>query len=97
VVHMFEATRMEEQADSFYFSIVPIFGLNAPLIFPIFLKRSLVFPLLSFSSIIKHCSLKKTFLSLLATSSYFLEFCVYLGVPFPLSLAFHFSSFFCYL
>ena len=32
----------------------------------IFLKRSLVFPLLLFSSIIKHCSLKKAFLSLLA-------------------------------
>ena len=31
-----------------------------------FLKRSLVFPLLLFSSIIKHCSLKKAFLSLLA-------------------------------
>ena len=33
------------------FFIVPIFGQNAPLI-PIFLKRSLVFPLLLFSSII---------------------------------------------
>ena len=36
------------------------------LMFPIFLKRSLVFPLLLFSSIIKHSSLKKLFLSLLA-------------------------------
>ena len=34
--------------------------------FLIFLNRSLVFPLLLFSSIIKHCSLKKAFLSLLA-------------------------------
>ena len=34
--------------------------------FPIFLKRSLVFPLLLFYSIIKHCSLK-VFLSYLAT------------------------------
>ena len=32
--------------------------------FPDFLKRSLVFPLLLFPSIIKHCSLKKAFLSL---------------------------------
>ena len=66
----------------FLFFIVPIFGLNAPLIFPIFLKISLVFPLLSFSSIIKHCSLKKTFLSLLDTSSYFLELCLF-GCTFP--------------
>ena len=42
------------------------FSCNAPSMFPIFLKRSLVFPLLLFSSIIKHCSLKKAFLSLLA-------------------------------
>ena len=34
--------------------------------FPIFLKRSLICPLLLFSSIIKHCSLKKAFFSLLA-------------------------------
>ena len=34
--------------------------------FPIFLKRSLVFPFLLFSSIIKHCSLKKALFSLLA-------------------------------
>ena len=39
---------------------------NTPLMFPIFLKGSLVFPLLFLSSIIKHCSLKKAFLSLLA-------------------------------
>ena len=46
--------------------IVSIFGQNAPLMFPIFLKRSLVFPLLLLYSIIKHCSLK-VFLSYLAT------------------------------
>ena len=45
---------------------VPNFGRNAPLTCPIFLKKSLVFPLLLFSSIIKHCLLKKAFLSLLA-------------------------------
>ena len=45
---------------------VPIFGKSVPLIFPIFLKRSLVFPLLLFSSIFKHCSLKKACLSLRA-------------------------------
>ena len=46
--------------------IVPIFGWNVPLIFPVFLTRSLVFSLLLFSSISLHCSLKKAFLSLLA-------------------------------
>ena len=46
--------------------IVPIFGQNIPLIFPVFLKRSLVFPLLLFPSSFIHCSLKKAFLSLYA-------------------------------
>jgi len=45
--------------------IVLIFRQNAHFMFPIFLKGSLIFPLLLFSSIIKHCSLKKIFLSLL--------------------------------
>ena len=45
--------------------IVPILAWNVPLIYPIFLKRSLVFPVLLFSSTL-HCSFKKTFLSLLA-------------------------------
>ena len=43
----------------------PWLGQNAPLMFPIFLKRSLVFPHLLFSSVIKHCSLRKAFLPLL--------------------------------
>ena len=42
-----------------------IFGWNAPLMFPVFLKGSLVAPLLLFSSSFMHCSLKKAF-SLLA-------------------------------
>ena len=46
---------------------VPIFAWNVPLIFPIFLKRSLAFPILLFSSISLHCSFKKPFLSLPAT------------------------------
>ena len=44
--------------------VVPIFGWNVSLIFPIFLKRSLVLPLLLFSSISIHCLLKKAFSSL---------------------------------
>ena len=46
--------------------IVPIFAWNIPLISPVFLKRSLVFPYLLFSSISLHCSLKNAILSLLA-------------------------------
>ena len=46
--------------------IVPISAWNVPLVSLIFLKRSLVFPILLFSSISLHCSLKKAFLSLLA-------------------------------
>ena len=44
----------------------PIFTWNVPLISLIFLKRSLVFPILLFSSISFHWSLRKAFLSLLA-------------------------------
>ena len=46
--------------------IMSILAWNAPLISPILLKRSLVFPILLFSSSYLHCSLKKAFLSLLA-------------------------------
>ena len=45
---------------------VPICAWNVPLISLIFLKRSLVFPILLFSSISLHWSLRKAFLSLLA-------------------------------
>ena len=46
--------------------IVPIFAWNVPLVSLIFLKRSLVFPILLFSSISLHWSSRKAFLSLLA-------------------------------
>ena len=44
--------------------IMPILAWNVPLIFPTFLKRSLVFPILLLSSNSLHCSFKKAFLSL---------------------------------
>ena len=43
----------------------PIFAWNNPLVSLIFLKRSLVFPILLFSSVSLHWSLRKAFLSLL--------------------------------
>ena len=47
--------------------IVPILAWNIPLVSLIFLKRSLVFPILLFPSISLHWSLRKAFLSLLAS------------------------------
>ena len=46
--------------------IVPIFPWNVPLVSLIFLERSLVFPILLFSSISLHWSLRKALLALLA-------------------------------
>ena len=46
--------------------IEPIFAWNIPLVSLIFLMRSLVFPIVLFSSISLHWSLRKAFLSLLA-------------------------------
>ena len=45
--------------------IMPIFAWNVPLVSLIFLNRSLVFPILLFSSTSLHWSLRKAFLSLL--------------------------------
>ena len=45
---------------------MPIFAWNVPLVFLIFLKRSLVVPILFSSSISLHWSLRKAFLSLIA-------------------------------
>ena len=45
--------------------IVPFACYNVPLVSLIFLKRSLIFPILLFSSISLHCSLRKVYLSLL--------------------------------
>ena len=51
---------------SFLSFIVPILAWNVSLIFPIFLKRSLIFPNLLFSFISLHYSFRKAFLSPLA-------------------------------
>ena len=62
--HLFLISSASTRSLSFLSFIVPILQQNTPLMFPIFLERLLVFPLLLFSSIIKHCSLKKAFLFL---------------------------------
>ena len=64
--------------------IVLILAWNIPVISPMFLKSSLVFPILLFASISVHCSFKKAFLSLLAILWNSTFSWVYLSLsPFP--------------
>ena len=57
--HLFLLSSASVRSIPFLSFIVPIFWWNVPLIFPIFLEKSLVFPLLLFSPIFMHCSSKK--------------------------------------
>jgi len=71
--------------------IVPMFAWNVPLVSLIFLKRSLVFPILFFPSISLHCSLRKAYLFLLAI------LCIQVGISFFSFFVFWFSSLLSYL
>ena len=62
--HLFLFSSESTRSLPFLSFIISIFGPNVPLIFPISLKTSLVFPLLLFSSSFIHYSLKKAFLLL---------------------------------
>ena len=64
--HLFLISSASVRSRPFLSFIKPIFAWNVPLVSLIFLKRSLVFPNLLFSSISLHWSLRKAFLSLLA-------------------------------
>ena len=64
--HLFLISSASVRSIPFLSFIVPIFAWNVPLVSQIFLKRSLVFPILLFSSISLHWSLRKAFLPLLA-------------------------------
>ena len=64
--HLFLISYASVRSRPFLSFIEPIFAWNVPLVSLIFLKRSLVFPILLFFSISLHWSLKKAFLSLLA-------------------------------
>ena len=64
--HLFLISSASVRPLPFLSFIEPIFAWNVPLVSLIFLKRSLVFPILLFSSISLHWLLRKTFLSLLA-------------------------------
>ena len=64
--HLFLISYASVRSTPFLSFIVPIFTRTHSLLSLIFLKRSLVFPILLFSSICLHWSLRKAFLSLLA-------------------------------
>ena len=82
--HLFLISSASVRSISFLSLIVPIVTWTFSLISLIFLKRSLVFPILLFSSIFLHCSLRKAFLSLLAILCYSAFRWVYLSFsPLP--------------
>ena len=93
--HLFLISSASVRSIPFLFFIEPIFAWNVPLISLIFLKRSLVFPILLFSSISLHWSLRKTFF--LISPCYSLELCIQMLISLLLSFAFRFSSFHSYL
>ena len=64
--HLFLISSASVSFLTFLSFIVPIFSWNIHVVYPVFLKRSLVFPILLLSFIFLHCSLKKVFLSFLA-------------------------------
>ena len=63
--HLFLISTASVRSIQFLSFILPIFAWNVPLISLIFLKRSRVFPILLFSSVSLHWSLRKASLSLL--------------------------------
>ena len=65
--HLFWISSASVRSIPFLSFIKPIFAWNIPLVSLIFLRRSLVFPILLFSSISLHWWLRKAFLSLLGT------------------------------
>ena len=77
--HLYLISSASVRSIPFLSFIEPIFAWNVPLLSLIFLKRSLIFPILLFSSISLHWSLRKAFLSLLLHSN---------GYIFPFLLCF---------
>ena len=88
--HLFLISYASVRSLPFLSFIVPILAWNIPFISPIFLKRTLILPILLFSSISLHCSFKWAFLSLLAILWNSAFSWVYLSL-------FPFSSFLSYL
>ena len=86
--HLFLISSASVRSIPFLSLIVPIYACNIPLVSLIFLKRSLVFRILLFSSISLHWSLRKSFLS----PCYSVELWFQMGIYFLFSFAFQFSS-----
>ena len=77
--HLFLISYAYVRSKPFLSFIVPIFAWSVPLVSLIFLKRSLVFPILLVSSVSLHWSPRKVFLSLLAILWNSVFKCVYLS------------------
>ena len=84
--HLFVITYAFVRSIPFLCFIVPIFAWNVPLVSLIFLKRSVFFPIVLFSPISLHWSLRKAFLSFLAILWNSAFKCIYLSFP-PLPFA----------
>ena len=91
--HLFSISSFSARSLLFLCFIMPILTWHVPLIAPIFLKRSIVFLTLLFSSIYLHCSFKEAFLSLLAILWNSAFSWIYLSLS-PLLLLFFFSQLF---
>ena len=90
--HLFLISSVSVRSLPFLSFNVPVLVWNIPLISPVFLKRLLIFPILLFSSVSLHCSLKTAFLSLLAVLWISVFSWVYLSLsPLPFS-SLHFST-----
>ena len=76
--HLFLISFASVRSIPFLSFIVPILAWNIPLVSLIFLKRYLVFPILLFSSISLHWSLRKAFLKI--SPCYSLELCIQMGI-----------------
>ena len=92
--HLFLISSASVRSILFLSFIEPIFAWNFPLVSLIFLKRSLVFPIVLFSSISFHWSLRKAFLSLFSILWNSAFKWVYLSFS-PLPLAFFLFSAVC--
>jgi len=88
--HLFLISSASVRSLPFLSFIVRIFAWSVPLVSPVFLKKSLVFPVLLFSSISLHYSLKKAFyLSLIFSGNLPSVGCIF---PFLLCLSLLFFS-----
>ena len=87
--HLFLISSASVQSIPVLSFIEPIFAWNVPLVSLIFLKRSLVFPILLFSSYFFAFITEESFVIF---PCYSLELCIQMVIPL-LSFSFHFSSF----